>query len=61
MTNNTLTNLKNSPDIVGQKVSHKSFGEGTLTSVADTNYLFSSKKNGHVSVSRCNRRMADAY
>ena len=32
----TLTNLRNFPDIVGQKVSHKTFGDGTITSIAGT-------------------------
>ena len=32
----TLTNLKNYPDIIGQKVTHKAFGEGTITGIADT-------------------------
>ena len=32
----TLTNLKYFPDILGQKVSHKTFGEGTIKRIADT-------------------------
>ncbi len=32
----TFTNLKNFPDVIGQKVSYKALGEGTITRIADT-------------------------